>query len=160
MNVFESQYELIQHTRESLFRYCETFSHADYVQEVEALGGISIRSLHAHVADCYRVWLGSRALGKSLPAIKPEAVGNVHEMREVFKKTDALVHEFLKDFRNKWDPAIQASWHSDSAELTELWLFTHTTTHEFHHRGQIVKLGRQLGYIPPKMNLAKPLVMS
>ncbi|WP_445669381.1 DinB family protein [Paenibacillus sp. FSL R7-0204] len=29
------------------------------------------------------------------------------------------------------------------------------TTHEFHHRGQIVKMGRQLGYIPPKMNLAK-----
>ncbi|MEC0371282.1 hypothetical protein [Paenibacillus chibensis] len=54
MNVFESQYELIQRTRESLFRYCETFSHADYVQEVKALGGISIRSLHAHVADCYK----------------------------------------------------------------------------------------------------------
>ncbi|MFC9774242.1 DinB family protein [Paenibacillus chitinolyticus] len=155
MDVLKSQYEMIQRTRESLFRYCEIFSKTDYVKEVEALGGDSIRSLQAHVADCYRVWLGSRALGKSLPKIKPESIDNVQEMREVFKKTDALVHEFLSEFKNKWDPTVQASWQSDSVELTELWLFTHTTTHEFHHRGQILKMGRQLGYIPPKMNLAK-----
>ncbi|MWV42591.1 damage-inducible protein DinB [Paenibacillus sp. HJL G12] len=153
---FKSQYELIQHTRESLFRFCETLSRSDYVKEVETFGGVSIRSLHAHVADCYRVWLGNRALGKSLSIINPESVDNVQEMREVFKKTDALVYEFLNEFKNKWDPTIQASWQSGSSELTELWLFTHTITHEFHHRGQIVKMGRQLGYIPPKMNLAKP----
>ncbi|MEY9094975.1 DinB family protein [Paenibacillus sp. RC84] len=156
MDVLKSQYELIQRTRESLFRYCETFSPTDYVKEVETLGGVSVRSLHAHIADCYRVWLGSRALGKSLPKIKPDSVDNVQEMREVFKKTDALVHEFLNEFKNKWDPTVQASWQSDSVELTELWLFTHTVTHEFHHRGQILKMGRQLGYIPPKMNLVKP----
>lgn len=93
MDVFESQYELIQRTRESLFRYCETLSPADYVKEVETFGGVSIRSLHAHVADCYRVWLGNRALGKSLPKVKPESVDNVQKMREVFKKTDALVYD-------------------------------------------------------------------
>lgn len=156
MDVFVSQYNSIQRTRESLFRYCETLSPTDYVKELETFGGDSIRSLHAHVADCYRVWLGNRALGKSLSKIKPKSVNNVQEMREVFKKTDVLVHEFLNDFKNKWDPTIQASWHSGSMELTELWLFTHTITHEFHHRGQIAKIGRQLGYIPPKMNLIKP----
>ncbi|MDH6673901.1 putative damage-inducible protein DinB [Paenibacillus sp. LBL] len=155
MDVFKSQYDLIKRTRESLFRYCETMSPRDYVKEVEALGGVSIRSLHIHVADCYRVWLGSRGLGKSLPRLKPESVDNVQGMREVFKKTDALVYEFLNEFKNQWDPTVQASWQSDSVELTELWLFTHAITHEFHHRGQIVKIGRQLGYIPPKMNLAK-----
>ncbi|WP_405112558.1 DinB family protein [Paenibacillus sp. FSL K6-1217] len=156
MNVFKSQYEMIQRTRESLFRFCETLSPTDYVKEIEAFGGVSIRSLHAHVADCYRIWLGNRALGKSLPKVNPESVDNIEKMREIFKNTDELVYEFLNDFKIKWDPAITASWQSDSVELTELWLFTHTITHEFHHRGQIVKMGRQLGYIPPKMNLAKP----
>ncbi|MCC3372001.1 DinB family protein [Cohnella sp. REN36] len=156
MDVFKNQYDLIQRTRESLFRYCETLSPTDYVKELETLGGVSIRSLHLHVADCYRVWLGVRALGQSLPKVKPESVGHVQEMREVFKKTDALVHEFLNEYKNKGDPAVQASWQSGSVELTELWLFTHCITHEFHHRGQIVKMGRQLGYIPPKMNLVKP----
>jgi uncharacterized damage-inducible protein DinB len=27
-------------------------------------------------------------------------------------------------------------------------LFTHTITHEFHHKGQILTLSRQLGYTP------------
>jgi uncharacterized damage-inducible protein DinB len=155
MDVFKSQYEMIQRTRESLFRFCETLSPTDYVKEIETLGGVSIRSLHAHVADCYRVWLGNRALGKSLPKITPKSVDNVQNMREIFKNTDELVYEFLNDFKIKWDPTIPASWQSDSVELTELWLFSHTITHEFHHRGQIVKIGRELGYIPPKMNLAK-----
>jgi uncharacterized damage-inducible protein DinB len=155
MDVFKSQYEMIQRTRESLFRFCETLSPTDYVKEIETLGGVSIRSLHAHVADCYRVWLGNRALGKSLPKITPKSVDNVQNMREIFKNTDELVYEFLNDFKIKWDPTIPASWQSDSVELTELWLFSHTITHEFHHSGQIVKIGRELGYIPPKMNLAK-----
>ncbi|WP_342549959.1 DinB family protein [Paenibacillus sp. FSL P2-0089] len=85
-----------------------------------------------------------------------ESVDDVEKMREVFKNTDELVYEFPTDFKIKWDPTKPAAWHSDSVELTELWLFSHTITHEFHYRGQIVKMGRQLGYIPPKMNLAKP----
>lgn len=155
MDVFKGQYEMIQRTRESLFRYCETMYPADYVKEIEAFGGASIRSLHAHVADCYRIWLGIRALGKSLPKLRVESIDNIEQMRELFKNTDELVYEFLTDFKIKWDPTKSAPWQSDSVELTELWLFTHTITHEFHHRGQIVKMGRQLGYIPPKMNLAK-----
>ncbi len=31
MDVFKSQYEMIQRTRESLFRFCETLSPTDYV---------------------------------------------------------------------------------------------------------------------------------
>ncbi|MDR0138591.1 DinB family protein [Metabacillus idriensis] len=154
MDVFVSQYDWVQRTRESLFHYCETLSPSDYVKNLETFGGDSIRSLHAHVADCYRVWLGDRALGKSLPKIKPESIKNVQEMREVFKKTDGLVHEFLNEFEGKWDQNVQVSFASgDSVKITSLWLFTHTITHEFHHKGQIVKIGRQLGYIPPDTDL-------
>lgn len=154
MDVFVSQYEWIQRTRESLFRYCETMSPLDYVKELETFGGDSIRSLHAHVADCYRVWLGSRALGKSLPKITPDSINSVQEMREVFRKTDDLVHEFLNEFIGKWDNVVQVSFEEGgSAKISSLWLFTHTITHEFHHKGQIVKIGRQLGYIPPDTDL-------
>jgi len=157
MDVFVSQYDWIRRTRELLFGYCETLTPTDYVKELEAFGGDSIRNLHAHVADCYRVWLGSRALGQSLPEIKPDSVNNVQEMREVFGKTDALVQEFLNEFKGKWDNIIQVSFQSGSrVEFTGLWLFTHTVTHEFHHKGQIVKIGRQLGYIPPDTDLIEP----
>nr|WP_261382294.1 DinB family protein [Mucilaginibacter achroorhodeus] len=32
--------------------------------------------------------------------------------------------------------------------LSPLELFTHVITHEFHHKGQLVNMSRQLGYIP------------
>ncbi|MGP4080696.1 DinB family protein [Pseudalkalibacillus sp. R45] len=154
MEVFVTQYDWIQRTRESLFSYCETLSPADYVKELETFGGDSICSLHAHVADCYRVWLGRRALGKSIPRLNAESINNVEEMREVFRGMDDLVREFLTEFQGKWDQTIQVSFEKDSkTEFTTLWLFTHTITHEFHHKGQIVKMGRHLGYIPPDTDL-------
>ena len=154
MDVFITQYDWIKRTRESLFRYCETLPPSDYVKELDNLGGDSIRNLHAHVADCYRVWLGSRALGQSLQEITPETVNNVKEMREVFRNTDSKVDEFLNKFKGKWNHTIHVSFNSGgSAEITALWLFTHTITHEFHHKGQIVKIGRQLGYVPPDTDL-------
>jgi uncharacterized damage-inducible protein DinB len=129
----------------------------DYLQELESFGGDSIRNLHVHVAYCYRLWLGNRALGKSFPAITEESVNNVRDMREVFKETDDLVHEFLEKFQDKWNHTIHVTFRDgESAEFTALWLFTHTVTHEFHHKGQIVKIGRQLRYTPPDTDLVEP----
>ncbi|GGB72108.1 DinB family protein [Fictibacillus barbaricus] len=157
MDVFAKQYDWIKRTRESLFNYCETLSTLDYIKEREAFGGDSIRNLHAHVANCYRVWLGNRALGKTLPEINSEYINNVKEMREVFRKTDILVNEFLNEFEGKWDKTIQVTFARGGRNtFTTLWLFTHTATHEFHHKGQIVKIGRQLGYIPPDTDLIEP----
>jgi len=154
MELFEKQYEWIKRTREVLFRYCETLPAEDYVKEVEAFGGDSIRSLHVHVANCYRIWLGNRALGKALPQITHESVHSVQEMRELFKKTDELVEEFLAVYKGKWDNNVQVTYRSGgTAGFTALWLFTHTATHEFHHKGQIVKIGRYLGHIPPDTDL-------
>jgi uncharacterized damage-inducible protein DinB len=159
MELFASQYDWIQRTREALFRYCETMSPEDYGKELESFGGDSVLSLHIHVADCYRGWLGNRALGKSLSPLTRELVNNVQEMRELFKETDALVHEFLNEFKGKWDETIRVTFKSgESADFSALWLFTHTTTHEFHHKGQIVKVGRQLGYIPPDTDLIEPKI--
>ncbi|ANX11685.1 damage-inducible protein DinB [Fictibacillus arsenicus] len=159
MDVFVSQYDWIQRTRETLFRYCETMSPEDYVKELESFGGDSVRSLHVHVVNCYRGWLGNRALGKRLSEITPESVRSVQEMREIFRETDALVHEFLNEFKDKADQTVQVTLRSGGIlEPTALWLFTHTMTHEFHHKGQIVKIGRQLGYNPPETDLIEPEV--
>ena len=95
MNILTSQYEMIKRTRESLFQMCETMSAESYLQTADVLGGESIRNLHVHVSDCYRIWLGVRGLGRSIPKLKPESIRDVQEMRALFAETDLLVDEFF-----------------------------------------------------------------
>ena len=77
MDVLEKQYEWIRRTRELLFRYCESMPPKDYTKEVAELSGGSIRDLHAHVAGCYRHWLGNVALNRGLKRIDEDALVNV-----------------------------------------------------------------------------------
>ncbi|PLT28656.1 DinB family protein [Peribacillus deserti] len=157
MDVLVSQYDWIQRTRESILGYCESLSPAEYVKELDSFGGDSILSLQVHVANCYQIWLGERALGKTLPEVTTEIVNDIQAMRGVFSKTDDLVHAFLNEFKGRWDQNIQLTLKSGhTMEPTALWLITHTVTHEFHHKGQIVKIGRQLGYVPPDTDLIEP----
>ncbi|TSB45953.1 DinB family protein [Alkalicoccobacillus porphyridii] len=154
MGLFTDQYNWIQKTRETLFQYCESLPEEDYVKELESFGGDSIRNLHAHVAECYQIWLGKRALELELSEVDAKQIRSVHKMRELFRQTDEMIYTFLSTYEDKWEASIRLNLRDGSSlDLTALWLYTHTTTHEFHHKGQIVKLGRQLGYTPPDTDL-------
>lgn len=158
MEVFTQQYDWVRRTRELLFQYCETMTPGDYIKGLDGFGGSSMRSLHAHVAECYQSWLGNFALKKGMTPVEPDSVKSVREMRRIFEEVDALVYEFLEEFRGQWDLTLTGpvSWQDEHAELTTLWLFTHTLTHEFHHKGQTVSMSRQLGYTPTDTDLIEP----
>ncbi|MBB6674699.1 hypothetical protein H7C19_28865 [Cohnella nanjingensis] len=36
---------------------------------------------------------------------------------------------------------------------TPVQLLLHTVTHEYHHKGQVVTMARQMGYIPPNTDV-------
>lgn len=158
MNTIIKQYDWIRSTREKLFQYCETLTTEDYTCEIDKFGWGSIRNLHVHVAGCYQSWLGNFALKKGITRITPDQANNVQDMRQVFDKVNDLVYEFLDEFEGKWEHSIigPVSWQDDEEELTILWLYTHVVTHEFHHKGQIVSMGRQLGYAPDNTDLIEP----
>ncbi|ASK60768.1 damage-inducible protein DinB [Virgibacillus phasianinus] len=158
MNVLVNQYDLIRLTREKLFQYCETLSIEDYTHEHDNFGWGSIRNLHVHVAECYQSWLANFGLKKGLTLVTPELVRDVQDMRRIFEKVDKLVYEFLEKFDGQWDLGITGpvSWQDEEEELTTLWLYTHVITHEFHHKGQIVSMSRQLGYTPDDTDLIEP----
>ncbi|UOR13712.1 DinB family protein [Halobacillus amylolyticus] len=158
MNVLKKQYDWIQHTREELFQYCEKPTTEHYTYELDKFGRNSMRNLHVHVAECYQSWLGNFGLRKGLTLVTPDRVRNVKDMRRIFKEVDNLVYEFLEDFEGQWNLSITGPvpWQDEKEELTPLWLYTHAATHEFHHKGQIVSMGRQLGYIPDDTDLIEP----
>ncbi|HET7629466.1 MAG TPA: DinB family protein [Bacillales bacterium] len=159
MDVMAKQYDWIKVTRQSLFRYCETLTLEDYLKEHEGFGGWSIRYLHVHVANCYEGWLRSEGLNEEPQFVAPDSVSQVQEMRTVFDRVDGLVEQFLRRYEGKWDTILprKIEENDEVEELTPLWLLTHTMTHEFHHKGQIVSMSRQMGYVPEDTDLISPL---
>ena len=154
MDIMAQQYALVRTTRESLFAYLESIPHQHYVELLDGFGGTSIRNLHVHVADCYGFWLGRQAL-KLAHLITPPEDATVPATRSLFQQVDHLVEDFIGSYSGRWDESVPVSVppHGDSMTTTPLWLLTHTMTHEFHHKGQIVSMTRHLGHIPPDTDL-------
>ena len=76
----------------------------------------------------------------------------------VFAQTDAMVEGFLSEFANSLDKPFTCPHPSfpDGLTVTSRWLFTHTVTHEFHHKGQITDICRHLGHPTPDTDLIIP----
>lgn len=158
MSVLNRQYELVKNTRELLFAFCEKLDADDYIKELDGFGWGSIRNLHTHVAECYQSWLGNFGLKENITFAEPGMVSNVQDMRGIFSEVDDLASRFLNTYENHADEVIKGPvpWQEEYEELSVLWLFTHTITHEFHHKGQIVSMARKLGYVPDDTDLVVP----
>ena len=151
------QYEWVKDARAALFTYCEILSPGALVKQLDGFGGGSIRGLLIHVANTYEFWLGRFAQQSSEAFPKAETVHQVAAIREVYAQVDALVEQFRQRFQGKWElPITGTNLAKDQAiTATPLKLFTHVLTHEFHHKGQILSMSRQLGYLPPDTDVIR-----
>jgi len=82
----------------------------------------------------------------------------VAAIRRAYDRADHHMERFLARFELALDEPVsgRVRWMPDPLVVTPRWLFTHTVTHEFHHKGQVVSLGRRLGYPPPETDLVLP----
>jgi len=160
LDVLKQQYEFIRSTREILFNYLEEIPLQKLHSTVPNFGSGSIIKTHIHVADCYRFWLGSFAFGQkradfSFASDDEKEHADVQMVQDRFAIADEVVDRFLDEFNSRWfeNIANEVKWQQEPWSTTPLWLLTHTQTHEFHHKGQIVSMTRQLGYTPPNTDL-------
>ncbi|MCU1806348.1 hypothetical protein NVV31_13245 [Cytobacillus firmus] len=81
----------------------------------------------------------------------------IEEIRTLFEQADAYVYEVFESFSQKMDESIvqPIPWRESTEEIsmTPRKLFMHTVTHEYHHKGQIMAMARQLGYEPPNTDV-------
>jgi uncharacterized damage-inducible protein DinB len=145
-----NQYALLKSSRHVLFTYCETFAPEDIHKELEDFGHCSIQKLLLHVADVYIHWLQKFALSKLTSYNDTSSVRTMDDVRRIYAQTDIYVEEFITAYSDKLGFKIEknAVGRDTLVKTTPLTLFTHVLTHEFHHKGQIVSMSRQLGYIP------------
>lgn len=142
------QYEFIKDSREALFRYCNQISREDFIAENLMFGrGGSIRNLLVHIANVYEFWIGEKYFLRT----KLTSYSDVHDLtetRRLFENVDLLMTEFINAIKSDPDKVISFQLNDEDRKAGVLQLFTHVTTHEFHHKGQILSLSRHLGYIP------------
>lgn len=160
-DVLKQQYSFIRSTRQTLFAFLEEIPLQKLHNTVPNFGNSSIIRTHIHVADCYLGWLGKFALKLSDFSIATDydiEHSDVKKVRDRFELVDEVVQQFLYEFNSRWFEKItnQVKWQEEPWSTTPLWLLTHTETHEFHHKGQIVSMARRLGYNPPDTDLVEP----
>ena len=106
-------------------------------------------SMMAHVATTYLGWLVNFAQQEKIPYFESSDCRDMRATRAMFHQVDVVVNDFLDKFKNSLDvPLTFTKRPGVVLNLSPLELFTHVITHEFHHKGQLVNMSRQLGYTP------------
>ena len=169
-------YNWVKRTRERLFEYTETLPNEVYVQDQPGLPASSLRDIHVHVADMYLWWVGRYCLGvepyqQHLATLPPSQVAtnatrieaiialervetlrltDVAAVRTKFSEVDALLERAFATFDRMDQPfeVIRAS--GRRTVVTQRWALVSNMTHMFHHKGQMLAVGRASGYPLPE----------
>jgi uncharacterized damage-inducible protein DinB len=160
MQTLQHQYQLVKSSREVVLSYCEAMLPQHYTTQVENFGrGGTIRQLQMHTANTYLHWLLYFGMKQQPTYYDYESndISTVAAMRTVFDKVNQTVEEFLAYFEADYFTKVTNIIPSTGKESTieALTLFTHVTMHEFHHKGQIMSMGRILGYTPPDADIIR-----
>lgn len=145
-----SQYELIKGARHALFSYCQNIAPGDLFKKVETFNNNCIIDLLVHNANTYIGWLQNFGLDAAVPFYESGDIKSLAEVEQIFGGVDRFVADFLQKYSDNYQQKLTkiVKHRGTNATLTPLELFTHVTTHEFHHKGQILTMSRLLGYIP------------
>jgi uncharacterized damage-inducible protein DinB len=153
-----SMYGWVVQTRASLHAFLARVPWAALSSEVPALGHGSVRNLLVHTASAYRWWLDAFVRGLEMPQLEGGQYESLAAVQAEFAGIDRLVRKFLRDHEGSLDEPRRhpVPWEQKVFTATPRWLFTHVVTHEFHHKGQVVTIARQLGFPPVETDLATP----
>lgn len=143
-----SLYGWVRQSRERLFVWAESLPGEAYVQERPDFAFGSLRNVQAHIADCYLIWVGERGLNLNLDVIDASALADVAAMRRAYGEVDRVLEQALAQFTQP-DVIQKIDVHGEAVQVTQRWLVMHPVTHEFHHKGQMLTMGRILGYPYP-----------
>ena len=147
--ILRQQYQLVRSARGALFNYCQAISAEDLLKPLPAFNNACIISQLVHTANCYLFWLAVTAMKQQRPFFAGAEIQHFDAVRDIYNEVDKLMAAFLEHFSGSLDEPKQL-FRPDGSGLTRspFELFTHVITHEFHHKGQVVSMSRQLGYIP------------
>ena len=158
MDTLHQQYEFIKSSRKAMFHFCEGMPQEHLSKELKAFANSSIRKLLVHTANVYFFWLNKFGMDKPFTQYRYENFDTIEQIASLYAEVDAVADSFLTLFYHKNSHKIAGSVPRGGEgvlEVSVLQLFTHVVTHEFHHKGQVLWMGRQLGHIPPDTDVIR-----
>ena len=144
-----AQYKMVQGSRAVLLDYCDAITQAHFLAGHTGFGkGGSIRNLLVHIGQVYQYWIGEHALNREVQYPDYSDIAIVQDCRVFFAHVNTLVNEFISRFADTPDAVLTSIRNNKETSTTAFEVFTHVITHEFHHKGQVLSISRQLGYTP------------
>jgi len=155
MNLLQKQYELLLGSRMVMLEFIARELPGQIAGPITAFNGSNVRYLLVHTANTYKHWLGNFAMNAGLMFTDDKLINDIAAIKGIYMETDELVYNFLKKFEGALDKPVINKLRGQQLSLTPLQLFTHTLTHEFHHKGQIMTMCRLLGHTPPDTDIIR-----
>jgi uncharacterized damage-inducible protein DinB len=156
MSLLENQYDLIRGSRAVVFQFLEKEVKDDTFIPVAAFNNNTIATTLVHIANTYLSWAGNFVMKMDRVFYNEQGFSSLTEVKKLFEDVDGIVEQFLDKFAEEYEQPV-ANYKSGNkyVEATVLAVFTHTITHEFHHKGQIMSMCRLLGYVPPDTDIIR-----
>ncbi|NOW98599.1 DinB family protein [Mucilaginibacter sp. SG564] len=143
------QYQLVLSSRGALLNYCETIRPEHLAQAIPLYNNDCMGSLMRHEANTYLGWLFNFLQQEQRPYFTEDNHKNIQAIRGMFDEVNLMVTSFLQQYKDDINAPLTLPREGETVlTLTPLELFTHVITHEYHHKGQLANMSRQLGYIP------------
>ncbi|MEO8514217.1 MAG: DinB family protein [Ignavibacteria bacterium] len=149
MKILKEQYKLVQESRAVLLNYCSDIKPEDLGKEIADFNNSTVISMLLHIANTYLFWLKRFAGKEEFEYFDVKNIKDIEGVRKAFEAADKVVNSFLGSYPyHSTKIKGEIFWLKTDMTFRVLELFTHVSTHEFHHKGQIMSMTRMLGYTP------------
>jgi uncharacterized damage-inducible protein DinB len=150
------QYQLVLGSRNVVMEYCHKLDEKLFVK-LSSFNDKSISDLLVHITHVYTLWLGQFALKREVTFADSDKINSLEMLQQLYENVNKLVGEFLKHAEQTSGKEISGEAGSPPQRIirSPFEIFTHVITHEFHHKGQILIMGRQLGLAPPDTDIIR-----
>lgn len=146
IKTLSDQYALVKASRVVLLDYCAYLTPDHFYAHHASTGRGSIHNLLAHIANTYKFWIGEQFLGKKNNYISYTDTTPLETLNTVFQEIDILMESFFEKLEKQAFAEFEYEIDGKKGKSCPLEVFTHVMTHEYHHKGQLLTLSRQLGY--------------
>jgi uncharacterized damage-inducible protein DinB len=150
------QYQLVIGSRNVVMEFCHKLDDKIFVK-LNSFNDKSISDLLVHVTHVYTFWLGKFSLKKDVAFAGPDEIKSLSALQQLFENVNELVTEYLRYIHQTSIKEFSGEAGTPAKVITRspFEIFTHVITHEFHHKGQILNMGRQLGLVPPDTDIIR-----